>query len=320
MWAVNLITLFGGFVLLVLGGEILVRGAARLAETLGVSATVVGLTVVAFGTSAPEAAVTISAALHGSSELAIGNVMGSNIANVLLILGCAALINPLPVSRALILVDSPIMLAVVAILAGVAAIFGHVGRLTGILFVVGLVAYTITTYWAEHHRPKELSGGDVVPLKGPGRYALYNLALTAAGIVGLVYGARLIVSGATGLARLMDISEHVIGLTIVAIGTSLPELATAVVAARHRRADIVIGNIVGSNVFNVLFVTGLTAAIRPLAIPADAAHVDGPLMVGACAVFMVVVATGRRVSRAEGLLLLGLYAAYLSWTGLRAAL
>ncbi len=314
------LVLVAGLVVLAVGGEFLVRGAVRLARALGVSALVVGLTVVAFGTSAPEAAVTIFAASRGTAEaasLAIGNVVGSNIANILLILGFAAAIGPLAVSRRLIRFDGPIMILSAALFMALAWLTGRIDRIAGGVFVAGLIAYTAFTYYQARKNPPPANEHDE-PLKGLGQHWWYNLILVAIGVGTLVGGAALIVQGASGLARAIGISDHVIGLTIVALGTSLPELATAAVAARHKQPDIAIGNIVGSNIFNVLFVTGLAALTHPLAVPEAIVCFDGPLMLAICIVFYPIVWTGQKVTRWEGLVLLAMYVSYLTWTGVQA--
>lgn len=315
MWLTHALILAAGLLVLGVGGEVLVRGAARLARTLGVPALVVGLTIVAFGTSAPEAAVTVIAATQGATELAVGNVVGSNIANILLIIGLAALLCPLAISRSLIRVDGPVMLATAAALLIFAQRQGHITRIEGAVFVAGLVVYTIV---ACRLGRGEAAAGDEDSLAGSAQRWWYDLLFVVVGIVGVVFGARLVVSGAAGLARLVGISEHVIGLTIVAVGTSLPELATSLAAARHRQADIAIGNIVGSNIFNVLFVTGLAAVVRPLAVPVSIAHVDAPLMMAVTVAFYVSLYKGGKITRWEGGVFLALYAAYLVWTALHA--
>lgn len=312
-WVAHVLVLLGGLAVLTAGGEMLVRGAARLAGTLGVSVLVVGLTVVAFGTSAPEAAVTIFAARQGAAGLALGNVVGSNIANVLLILGLAAAVRPIPVARSLIRLDGPVMVASAAALYGLMFWQGGIGRLAGAAFVVGLVAYTGLAYYLGRRNPPP-TVGEALTATGRGRLWWYNALLVLVGIGGLIVGARLIVSGSTGLALLLGISEHVVGLTIVAVGTSLPELATTVIAARRNQPDIAIGNVVGSNTFNVLFVTGAAALASPLHVPVEITRFDAPLMLAVCALFVPLAWTGRRVTRGEGVVLLALYVLYVGWT------
>jgi len=316
MWLAHVGALVAGLVVLGGGGEFLVRGASRLAKSLGVSPLVVGLTVVAFGTSAPEAAVTIFATIEGTAPLAIGNIVGSNIANILLILGFAAAVSPLKVSASLIRVDGPIMILVAALFLGLAVMCGQIPTWAGIVFVVCLVFYTLLAYAIARRSPIE-SEKLGSPETGVGRRWWHNLLAIGVGIVGLVAGARLIVYGATKLALLLGVDDHIVGLTIVAIGTSLPELATAAVAARHKQPDIAIGNVVGSNIFNILFVTGIAAMIRPLDVPVDIVRVHGPLMLAVCVLFYPLVRTGQRVTRQEGVLLLVAYAGYLAWTGSR---
>lgn len=310
-WVVHILVLVAGVAVLGGGGEGLVRGASRLARTLGMSALVVGLTVVAFGTSAPEAAVTIFAAARGSTDLAVGNVVGSNIANVLLILGFAAVVKPLKVSRSLLKLDGPVMIVAALVFMAVALLNRQIQRWEGGLFILGLVAYTLLTY---REGRKHAQCDDQTPGSGLARRWWYNLALVVGGIAGLVIGARLIVDGASGIAALLGISPHIVGLTIVAIGTSLPELATAVAAARHNQPDIAIGNVIGSNIFNILFVTGLASLVHPLAVPAAILHFDGPLMVVVSLLAYAAIWTGQRVVRREGFLLLAGYTGYLTWT------
>ncbi|MBK9120634.1 MAG: calcium/sodium antiporter [Phycisphaerales bacterium] len=305
----------GGLALLAVSGEALVRGAARLAAAFGVPTLVIGLTVVAFGTSAPEAAVTIYAGLTQAADIAVGNVVGSNIANLLLILGVAAALQPIPISRSIIRWDGPVMLVSCLALGVVMVLAEEVTRSIGMVFVLALIVYTVLAY--------RLGGEHEVPPLNPHAHWLrsrsFNVVLVVLGIIGLVVGARLLVTGGTGFARLLGVSEHIIGLTIVAVGTSLPELATTIVAARRQQPDIALGNIVGSNIFNVLFVTGLTAVISPLPITRAIAHFDGAVMMGACVIFCLVGWTNARtITRRQGWLLLGLYAGYLLWTGAHA--
>ena len=317
----HLLTFGAGLAVLWVAGEALVRGAARLARSLGVSALVVGLTIVAFGTSAPEVAVSVLAALQGEDELALGNVIGSNIANVLLILGVAALTRPLKVSLNLIRTDVPIMIFVFAAFTLLAVVDLGLDRWEGLLFVAGLVAYTAFTYLMARREPQlvrdEYEAADLAPAPGDPRRAAWrfwrNMALVLIGIAGLVLGARLIVSGAVGLAEIAGLSRRVIALTIVAVGTSLPELATCVVAARRNQPDIAVGNIVGSNIFNVLSVAGLSAIARPLVAPPEILN-DGMLMLATGLLTWIVCWRGRTVGRGSGTALLALYAVFLACT------
>lgn len=314
-WLLYLILTILGLGVLGVGGELLVRGAGRLARSLGVSTLMIGLTVVAFGTSAPEAAVTVFAAIKDAPELAVGNIVGSNIANILLILGVAGLATPIVVSRNLIRIDGPIMILVSGLFVTVAYLHGEIAQWVGGLFLLALVGYTLVTYRLGRTRvPEEVA---TVPT-GLGRHWWFNGVLIVVGIGGLVGGAQLIVQGASGIASLLGVSEHVIGLTIVAIGTSLPELATAVVAARQKQPDIAIGNVVGSNIFNILFVAGLAAATRPLPVPADILRFDGPFMLFVCVMFYPLAWSGQRIVRWEGAVLLLAYIAYLGRTVMQA--
>ncbi len=307
-----------GLVILSTGGELLVRGAARLAEALGVSALVVGLTIVAFGTSAPEAAVSILAAIRGESGIAVGNIVGSNVANLLLILGAAAVARPLRISLNLIRTDLPVMLLVTGVfllLAADKAAFSagptRIERDEGLLFVLGLAAYTWLTYRLARREPPSVEAEYQAARRDRTPVAL-SVALVVLGLGGLVGGAELIVRGAAGLAELMGVERRIIGLTIVAVGTSLPELATCVVAARRGQPDIAVGNIVGSNIFNILSVAGLASLVRPLEIPRETLFFDAPVMLVVSVLAWFVCWHGRTVTRRTGAGLLVLYAAFLT--------
>jgi K+-dependent Na+/Ca+ exchanger-like protein len=251
MTSMTFIYLLAGLVLLVAGAEVLVRGAAKLAAHFGIPPLIIGLTVVAFGTSAPETAVSVQAAFNGSGDLAIGNVIGSNIANVLLILGITALVAPLLVSRQLIRLDVPIMIGA-SLVTYALALDGSLSRLDGALLFAGIIAYT--SFLIISSRKSKAPAADEFsveygPEAAPKPYAtLLNLALIIAGLVLLVSGSNFLVTGAVSLARALGLSELVIGLTVIAIGTSLPELATSVMAAFKGERDIAVGNIVGSNI------------------------------------------------------------------------
>ena len=255
------IYLIGGFVLLVIGAEVLVRGAARLAARFGISPLIIGLTVVAFGTSAPEMAVSTQSAFLGQGDIAIGNVIGSNIFNVLFILGLSALITPLLVSRQLVRLDVPIMIAA-GFLAWLLAMDGSYSRLDGLILFTCIIIYTgylIISSLKAWQAGKAIEVDDEYSSQiNPHRFAwLINSAYILVGLVLLVVGSNLLVSGAVSLAQALGLSELVIGLTIIAAGTSLPELATSLLAAWKGERDIAVGNIVGSNLFNLLAVLGL---------------------------------------------------------------
>ncbi len=316
MTPMTFVYLIAGLVLLVAGAEVLVRGAAKLAAQFGIPPLIIGLTVVAFGTSAPETAVSVQAALDGSGDLAIGNVLGSNIANVLLILGLTALIAPLIVSRQLIRLDVPIMIGA-SLLSFALAWDGELSRLDGALLFSGVLAYT--TFLIIGNRKNPAAGEDDEFTKEFGLHQaarpyawLINLALIGAGLALLVGGANLLVEGAVSLARALGLSELVIGLTVVAVGTSLPELATSLLAALKGERDIAVGNIVGSNIFNLLCVLGLASLLSPLPISVspNALAFDFPVMGAVAVACLPIFFAGYRINRWEGLLFLTYYAAY----------
>ena len=311
-----------GLGLLVVGAEALVRGASRLAGALGLSPLVIGLTVVAYGTSAPEMAVSLKAALGGQADIALGNVVGSNIFNVLLILGVSAAIVPLVVSAQLIRRDLPVMVGVSA-LTWLLALDGRIGRLDGLLLAGGAVAYTAWLIVASRRAGAALQAEfaqEYRPAPRTARAMAVNTVLVLAGLALLVLGARWLVQGAVSIAEALRISPLVIGLTIVAGGTSLPEVATSIVAALRGERDIAVGNVVGSNIFNLLAVLGVSGAVAGsgVAVPAGALHFDLPVMVGVAVLCVPIFITQSRVSRAEGLLLLALYVVYTTYVVLAA--
>ncbi|MGX1308330.1 cation:H+ antiporter [Amorphus suaedae] len=302
------------------GGELLVRGASRLAVRLGMSPLVVGVTIVGFGTSVPELVTCLEAAWRGAPGIAVGNIVGSNIANILLILGAAAAIRPFMCSRAAVVRDGGLVIAT-ALAFTVVAMTGELERWMGALFVAGLVAYLGWLYMSERNTGGELAAAGDVPSVaeisgGDDRFFfrfpwIVDAALVIAGIVIVVVGANFLVDGAVSIARMFDISEDVIGLTLVALGTSLPELATSVVAAVRKQSEIALGNVLGSNIYNILGIGGITALVHPIPVSQAMLMFDFPIMVGV-SIAMVVMARSRgRMSRGEGLLLLGAYVAYI---------
>lgn len=306
-----------GLGLLVLGAELLVRGASRLARAAGLSPLVIGLSVVAFGTSAPELAVSLKACLAGQSDLALGNVLGSNTFNVLFILGLSALITPLAVSEQLVRLDVPLMSAAAA-LTWLLAANGTLGRLEGLAFLAGGVVYTVFLLRLGRRGPSLLGKGvqkaEEERAARKGQTLFLAVAFTALGLVCLSLGARGLVRGAVDLARFLGVSELVIGLSVVAAGTSLPEAATSVVASLRGERDLAVGNVVGSNIFNLLVVLGASAAISGRVRVAPAAlHFDLPLMVATALVCLPIFFTGGRISRGEGGLFLAGYTAYLAF-------
>ncbi|MDZ3824309.1 MAG: calcium/sodium antiporter [Pseudoxanthomonas sp.] len=311
---ISLLWFLLGLVLLVAGAELLVRGASRLALAAGVSPLVAGLTVVAFGTSSPELAVSIGAALGGQGDLSLGNVVGSNIFNVLFILGLSALVVPLVVARQLVRLDVPLMVAL-SVLVLVLAHDGRIGRLDGALLASLLAIYLV--FLVGRSRREAQFDGTAAPAAGVdagGRAAgwPWQLAMVVAGLVLLVLGARWLVDAAVAFALLMGVSELVVGLTIVAAGTSLPELVTSVVAALRGERDIAVGNVVGSNLFNLAGVLGAAALVAPggIAVSGPAIAFDLPVMVVVAFACLPVFLTGGVISRAEGALFLAYWLAY----------
>ena len=307
-----------GLGLLVGGAEVMVRGASRLATALGVSPLVVGLTVVAFGTSAPELAVGVSSALGGSADIALGNVVGSNIANVLLVLGIAALVMPVATGVQLVRREVPLMIAA-SIALWLMALGGEVNRLEGVVLVGGIVVYTVLLVRSARRETPEIReefSGEVGMGAGRGpRVVAVNVGLAVVGLVMLVVGAQWIVDGAVSFATTLGIPEIVVGLTIVAVGTSLPEIATSVLAGIRGHRDIAVGNVVGSCIFNILMVLGVTAVVspQPIAVSSQLLTVDIPLMVAAALGLLPIVYTGLMVSRREGAMLVAIYALYLAY-------
>ncbi len=303
---------------LIAGAELLVRGASRLALAFGISPLVVGLTVVSFGTSAPELAVSVQSAWAGQVDIAIGNVVGSNIFNVLVILGLSALVVPLVVHQQLIRQEVPIMIGVSLLLWGL-ALDGGIGRAEGLVFVGLLAAYTVLLVRQSRREGAEVAD-EYTEAFGDGAagwrsHWAVQVIFVLAGLALLVLGARWLVEAAAAFARHLGVSELVIGLTIVAGGTSLPEVATSVLAALRGERDIAVGNAIGSNIFNILCVLGVSAAVAPapLTVAAQALAFDLPVMVGVALVCLPVFFTGRVISRLDGALFLGLYAAYTAW-------
>jgi len=324
--------LLGGFVLLVAGAEALVRGAASLALRLGVSALVVGLTIVACGTSAPEMAVSVMSALDGKADIAVGNVVGSNIFNIAVILGLAAVICPIVCHASFIRRETPLMIVVCALVpllawlgarfAGSGAADGFDGLMTrpaGALLVALGVGYTWLLYWLSKRENAKVAAefeAGVAPGEtadeAKRRPVWADLLYILAGVALLVGGSKLLVDGAITVARRFGVSDLVIGLTIVAGGTSLPELATSVVAALRKQPDIAVGNVVGSNIFNVLFILGVTALISPVGVSHDVMVRDVPVMLAVAALSLPLMATGKKITRIEGGLLFAAYGGYLA--------
>jgi cation:H+ antiporter len=318
MDALTLVLFVIGLVLLVVGAEALVKGASKLAAGIGISPLIIGLTIVAFGTSSPEMAVSVSSALAGSADIAVGNVVGSNIFNVLFILGASALIAPLIVSRQLIRLDVPIMISV-SVLAFLFGMDGNINRLEGVILFAGIIAYTI--FLIMQSRKEKLAKAAAAKDEFAAEYSekpqgtadvLKNLVFIGVGLVLLVVGSRWLVDGATAIARSIGVDDVVIGLTIVAAGTSLPEVATSILASIRGERDIAVGNVVGSNIFNILSVLGLTGIVAPAGLPVAASiqNFDMIIMMIVALACLPIFFTGLEIKRWEGAIFLLYYVAY----------
>lgn len=315
-----IILFVAGLIFLIAGAEALVRGASRLAAAFGLSPLVIGLTVVAFGTSSPELAVSLKASLSGQAGIAVGNVIGSNIFNVLFILGISALIVPLVVSQQLVRLDVPLMIGL-SVLVLLLCLDERFGRIDGVLLFGGLLVYVgllIRQGWRQ-------TGGDFAGEDGsePGGKPgwVRNTGLVIGGLALLVLGSRWLVDGAVTFAVHLGVSELIIGLTIVAAGTSLPEVVTSIVAALRGERDIAVGNIVGSNLFNIMGVLGLAGIVAPTGIEVSPAVIgfDLPIMIAVALACLPILFTGGVISRTEGALLVGYYIAYTMYLVLAAS-
>ena len=320
--AFTIILLIAGLVLLVFSADWLVQGAAKIAAAVGISPLVVGLTVVAFGTSAPELAVSVMSAFKGQAELAVGNVVGSNIFNILVVLGLSALIIPLIVNQQLIRFDVPVMILLSLLLYGI-SYDGLISRIDGIIFFALALVYVGFLIWqskkesnnavlTEYEQEYGKVAGDPKWLK--------NLTLIALGMAGLVLGSKWLVDGAVEIARLFGVSELIIGLTIVSIGTSLPEVATSVVAALKGERDIAVGNVVGSNIFNIVTVLGISSIVAPagILVPQAALNFHIPVMIAVALSALPIFFLGYRIGRAGALFFMAFYGAYLAYLILEA--
>jgi cation:H+ antiporter len=306
------VLILGGLVLLAAGGELLVRGAVGMSQVLRISPLLAGLTIVGFGTSTPELATSLQAAFVGSSGIALGNVIGSNIANILLILGASALLMPLAIRPEAFKRDA-VALTVSTVLCVAAVMMGAIGMTMGLILLAALVLYVAWAYLSER-RAGDIEGerhvtelADTLPKT---HNAWLLTLMIVAGLAGAIYGARLLVDGAVQLASAAGLSEAVIGLTIVAVGTSLPELIACVVAVRKNHPEVALGNVVGSNIYNVLGILGITAVVQPLDVPAEIARFDIWVLVGVTALMLVQLRSGWRISRIEGALLVALAVIY----------
>lgn len=308
---IDSLLVLGGLALLVLGGELLLRGAVGLARLLGLSPLLIGLTVVAFATSMPELVVTVAAGLEGRPIIGVGNVIGSNIANILLIVGAAALIQVMHPPRGLAKRDGAVMTG--ATLAMIALAFvGTISWPHGLVFLLLLGAYLVGSYLVEHRSGVTAPDGEAAEaLEAAPETWLPAVGLVLAGSIGLVVGSELLIDGAVSIAKAVGVSDAVIGLTLVAFGTSLPELATAVVAALRRHADVAIGNIIGSNIFNVLGILGVLALVTPFQFTQELLVFDIWVMLGATLLLMAVLASGRAIGRGTALVFLAIYGIFI---------
>jgi cation:H+ antiporter len=305
-WLLQILGGVAGLTLLYYGAEWLVKGGSAIAVRCKVPPLIIGLTLVAFGTSAPELFVSLDAALAGKGDIAVGNVVGSNICNILLILGLSALISPLGVNKVLFRRDVPLMILSSVFITILCFIQGGIGRVAGMILFAGIVIYTVVGIIEGRHEASQDAPPEVSISK------VMSVVAVVAGLGALVLGARLLIKAAIFMATSLGVPDSVIALTVVAIGTSLPELATSVVAAIKGEADIAIGNVVGSNIFNILCILGLSSIVSPIqCVGIDA--VDFIVMTLTAVVLWPIMKTGLRISRIEGVFLLLTYAAYTTW-------
>ena len=302
----TVLLVLSGLVLLALGGELLVRGAVGVAARLGVSPLLAGLTIVGFGTSTPELVTSLEAAFVGSPAIAVGNVVGSNIANIALILGIAALIFPLDVTKKAFARDG-LVLGVSSLAALACIMAGVIGMWSGLALLAGLVGYIRWAYLSERDTggaDSEMHAQLAQDVTAPKASWVVLGAMSIGGIAAAIFGAQLLVEGAVALARGWGVSEAVIGLSVVAVGTSLPELIACVVAAIRRHGDVALGNVIGSNIYNVLGILSITTIVEPLTVPQQIARLDIWVLLGLTALLLVFLRTGWRLGRVEGAVLL----------------
>ncbi|MBQ9753117.1 MAG: calcium/sodium antiporter [Lentisphaeria bacterium] len=310
-WVINILMGILGGVMLYYGAEFLVKGGVSIALKFKISPLVIGLTLVAFATSAPELAVSINASLKGHGDVALGNVVGSNICNIALILGLSALIAPLPVNRKLLKLDMPLMMAASLALLLFFWLSNGVNRWQGAILFAGVVSYTVWSVYASRKEGvSEDDGGDEVEIKEINTFL--SIGLVIAGLLTLVFGAKFFVGCATFVAAKLGVPEAVIALTIVAFGTSLPELATSVVAALKHEQDIAIGNVVGSDIFNILSIMGISPMIKPVTAQ-GINYLDFGVMIGVALALWVMMIFGKKITRTEGLFFLLINTAYVGY-------
>ncbi len=301
----DLLLFIVGLGLLTLGADRFIEGAVGIAKRYQISPLIIGMVIVGFGTSAPELAVNVSAALKGTTDVALGNIIGSNISNIALILGISALLNPLRVDSRLLKIEVPVLVALSTLLWGLAYFGGSLNRLDGLLLLMAFVGWNLMIFTS--------GAAEVDETPEAPSSLLWALLYLAGGLVGLVYGAQLMVDAAVNVARQFGLSELVIGLTIVAIGTSLPELAASVAAALKNQAEMAVGNVIGSNAFNILLVLGVTATVTDVPVPTQALTIDFPVMLILTVLLVPIMTTGKTISRPEGGFLLACFVAYVGY-------
>lgn len=302
--------LIGGLVILIVAGEALVRGAVGIALKFRVSALVIGMTVVSFGTSAPELIVSLQAALGGHPEIAIGNVVGSNISNIALVLGITALILPIAVKRTTVKIDWPIMI-MASIGFYLFALNAQLDWWEGLVFVVVLISFNVFLFWKSRkdNKTEEVSAEYVD--EGKSLAVLKNVLFVLVGVIGLAFGASWLVKGAVQIAEGLGISEHIISVTIIAFGTSVPELTTSIMAAIKKETDISVGNLIGSNIFNLLGVLGITSLVKGIPISQQVLDKDIYWMLGISLLLFPLMLIGYKIDRIRGGILLASYCAYI---------
>jgi cation:H+ antiporter len=310
-----------GLVLLVVGGELLVRGAVELARKFRISPLLIGLTLVGFGTSTPELVTSLQAAFSGSPGIAVGNVVGSNVANILLILGITALIFPVIVARETFRRDGLVLAVATAMCLG-AVLYGQLTPILGAVFLASLAGYIYFAFRQERRSNAAADAASGITAEAPKQSAeriALDVLFVVAGLALTILGARFLVSSAIDVARDFHVSETIIGLTIVAVGTSLPELVTSVMAALRKHSDIAFGNIVGSNIYNLLGILGVTAIIKPIDVPPQIASLDIWVMIAATVLLFVSATSRWRIGRVEGGVMLAAYVGYSVWLGINSA-
>ena len=324
MTLITFLTLLGGLILLVVGAEFLVKGASSMAAILQVPPLIIGLTIVAYGTSAPEMAVSILSSFAGQADIAMGNALGSNICNILLVLGLSAVVTPLAVTRQVIRSDVPIMIGV-SVLLFVFGLDGKLSRVDGSILFVGGILYTLSLIY-QSHKQKNNTGedefADEYSFSGTSSTVLWlkNIVLVVGGLGLLVLGSHWLVDSSTTIARAWGVSELLIGLTIIALGTSLPELATSIVASIRGERDIAVGNVLGSNIFNILAVLGIAGIVSPQGVNVSDTVIqfDAPVAIAVAFACLPIFYSGKRIDRWEGLLFVFYYLAYISYLVLNA--